>query len=77
MATVWQAGVWPPREAFFFFVPQTGFGADILFSSKCLPLQVEGQNLKPISFEWHKLEYVELELCMPCVHLWDGIVGTS
>jgi hypothetical protein len=40
--------------------PHIGFSADIFFSGECLPLQVEGQNLNPISFEWHRLEYAEL-----------------
>ena len=61
MATVWQAGVWPPPpQKHFYFLRPTGFGADIIFSRECLPLQGEGQNLKPILFEWHRLENVEL-----------------
>ena len=49
----------PPQKHSFSLCP-TSFGADILFSSECLPLQVEGRNLKPISFKWHRLENVEL-----------------
>ena len=52
--------VFDPPKKHLFSHPCTGFGADILFSSECLPLQAEGQNLKPISFEWHRLEYAEL-----------------
>ena len=43
--------VFDPPQKHFFSLPPTGFGADILFSSECLPLQVEGRNLKPTSFE--------------------------